>query len=188
MALTMAVGEHFAKSYGNHSATLVAKDIGAVLAGTKIKLLDVTVIPSLDLTGSDHPFDVLVNESINKMNIYFILFFQQITEWTKDIVWWNIAKTKVFTNLVSVQFWHSTCEKRITRFKTPASILMNVLNSIELEETMIQSNVTQPSSYAQLTGAELNSYMRILRVGMMGRSVLHIRFYNISESDTFDVR
>jgi putative component of toxin-antitoxin plasmid stabilization module len=47
-------------------------------------------------------------------------------------MWWNHAKTRVATSIVNVQFWHSTCKKRIRNFKAPVNILMEVKNITKL--------------------------------------------------------
>ena len=61
LALATASGEHFAKTSGKYSATLVAKDEGEHLAVTKIQLLDVVLIPSHDFDNQEHKFDIIVN-------------------------------------------------------------------------------------------------------------------------------
>jgi hypothetical protein len=60
LALTTAIGEHFVKSSGKHSATLVVKDEGINFSKTKIQVLDCILIPSQDFDLNDHPFDILV--------------------------------------------------------------------------------------------------------------------------------
>jgi hypothetical protein len=101
-------------------------------------------------------------------------------------MWWNHAKSRVATNIVNVQFWHSTCKKRIRNFKAPVNILMEVKNITNFDLEIVTGNVTVPAGYASITGRDLNPLIRVHRIGLPKHSVLHINFHNVT--DRFEVR
>ena len=110
-----------------------------------------------------------------------------MSSWSKDIMWWNLKQTRVSTNILSVQFWHSSCKKRIKRFKSPVNLLMSMTASDTFNETLIESNVTIPEEYTLISGEKLNPYIRIHRIGIIALSVVHIKFERVSYLDVFDV-
>ncbi|KYB28219.1 uncharacterized protein LOC107397705 [Tribolium castaneum] len=167
LAMTMVAGQHVSRSFGQSSATVVAKDAGKYIPHTKINLLNVTLIPSKDFHNIDHDFDLLMSV------------------WTKDLMWWNHAKTRPATSIVSVQFWHASCKKRIRHFLNYVELQLKVTKDFKTQ--LKPGNVTVPDNYLELEGDQLNKYIRVRRVGFPKHSTLYFDFFNMSDENALDV-
>jgi hypothetical protein len=60
MAMTTATGEGLIQSFGASGSTSVLKDIGTRLAQARMHVSGVVVVPSQDLVGDHHSYDILV--------------------------------------------------------------------------------------------------------------------------------
>ncbi|RZC33520.1 REJ and/or PLAT domain containing protein, partial [Asbolus verrucosus] len=186
LLMTTAMGEHDVKSSGKNSATVVARDKGSNLARTRIHLLNFTLHPSMDFADSEHPFDILV--IVAKANFPFRRrLCLQLSTWKRDLMWWNHKRTRVATSIVNVQFWHSTCKKRIRHFKAPATVHITMKDGVNFEIQLTEDEIETPKGYGNMSGGDLNSVMRVRRIAIPRHAVLHVNFYNLSLSDALDV-
>ncbi|XP_044256753.1 uncharacterized protein LOC123006379 [Tribolium madens] len=167
IAMTMAVGQHVSRRFGESSATVVAKDAGKYILSTRINLLNVTLIPSKDFHDITHNFDLLMSV------------------WTKDLMWWNHDKTRPVTSIVSVQFWHDSCKKRIRHFLNYVELQLKVTKKFETK--MKPGNVTIPEKYLQMKKEHLNRHIRVRRIGFPKHSTLYLDFFNVTEKNAIDV-
>ncbi|RZC34880.1 polycystic kidney disease protein 1-like 2, partial [Asbolus verrucosus] len=169
MAMTTAVGEKFVESFGKKSATIVGKDYGKELVQKMVRSQGVTVIPSQDWVKSEHPFDIL------------------ISTWSKDILWWNPAHTKISTDIANIQFWHSTCKDRVKKFKNPVKVFFEIRKNASFKPHIIEDTFIVPEKYSMMSENELNYHIKVRRVQLARRLALYINFHNLTKTDAFDI-
>lgn len=170
LALTTAVGEKFIEVFGKKSATVVAKDEGEVLAESKVRSQGVTLIPSPDFAGDDHTFDILMST------------------WSNDILWWNRAKTKVATDIASIEFWHSTCKQRISNFNEPAQLIFKIKDDVKDKVIFNEETFLIPEEYEQLFGEDLSRLIKVKRIALPKKWLLQIHLLQLDETDALDVK
>jgi hypothetical protein len=123
---------------------------------------------------------LLPNSSFTKIRL-------QITTWSKDILWWNSAHTQVATDMVNFEFWHSTCKERIINFDKPAKLLYEMKNNSDFASHRFEDVFVVPEGYTTMGGDELNYRIKVRRIALPKGRTLHVKFYNISEVEAFDV-
>ncbi|KYB25363.1 hypothetical protein TcasGA2_TC034437 [Tribolium castaneum] len=166
MAFVAVAGEKFSETEGLKSKTVAAKDFGYELVKVQVKSHGVTVVPSPDFKDDKHSYDIL------------------LTSWWKDIMWWNPAKTRVSTEIASVQFWHSSCKQRVTKFEKPADIYFQVKNGTRFKPKLLEDTFVVPAGYHGLTGEPLDRSVKVRRIALPPFQAIDVQF---AVSDVFDV-
>ncbi|XP_044272220.1 uncharacterized protein LOC123016069 isoform X2 [Tribolium madens] len=158
MAFVSVAGERFSETEGRRSKTVVAKDYGYELVNVEVKSHGVTVVPSQDFQKDKHSYDIL------------------LTTWSKDIMWWNPPKTRVTTDIASVQIWHSSCKQRVRKFEKPAQIYFEVRNDSNFEPKSVEDTFVVPGGYQSLTGEPLDRIVLVRRVAMSSQQAIDVEF------------
>ncbi|XP_044271854.1 polycystic kidney disease 1-related protein-like isoform X2 [Tribolium madens] len=160
MAFTTAIGEGIVKTEGKFDTTLVLKDLGKEIADSRMASDGVVLIPSQDFAGETHPFDVF------------------LTIWKQDIMWWNPNHTRVATNIAIIQFWHSTCKKRIYDFQQPVEIFFTKRPDFVFTRNS-EKNVFRISDKCGRISCN-----QILQFAVPKRRMLHVEFSNFTEKNS----
>ncbi|XP_064211142.1 uncharacterized protein LOC107398588 [Tribolium castaneum] len=160
LAFTTAIGEGVIKTEGEYDTTLVLKDLGKEIAVTKLASDGVVLIPSQDFANETHSFDVL------------------LTIWKQDILWWNPNHTCVATNIAIVQFWHSTCKKRIYEFFQPVEIFFAKRPGFVFAEK------TRNRTFRILKDCGRSSCPQVLQFAVPKRRTLHVQFFAFSQTSS----
>ena len=110
-----------------------------------------------------------------------------MTTWNNDILWWNPGFVKVYTNIVNLEFWHSTCVKRIDSFKNPVGIYFAMKNKSGFVPRMREYFVNVAEGYATMTDDELNYQINVYRIALPTKRTLHVNFRGSNTSNVFNV-
>ncbi|KAJ3643456.1 hypothetical protein Zmor_026166 [Zophobas morio] len=169
IAMATATGEGLVRAFGNQSETVVFKDTGSELTRSPVRATGVIVTVSSDFVNDEHSYDFLM------------------TTWNNDILWWNPGFVKVYTNIINLEFWHSTCVKRIDSFKNPVGIYFAMKNKSGFVPRMREYFVNVAEGYATMTDDELNYQINVYRIALPTKRTLHVNFRGSNTSNVFNV-
>lgn len=101
-------------------------------------------------------------------------------------MWWNHNKTRMATSVVSIQFWHSECKKRIRHFLNPVQVYLKV--NKQKEKRFKSGKVNVDENYLKEKPEKLNFDIRVFRIEFPRHSTLFIDFIKGANEGNFDVQ
>lgn len=101
------------------------------------------------------------------------------------MMWWNQLSIQSATNIVNLEFWHSTCVERVTSFKKPVKISLQIRNK---PSTATYKDVIRvPKDFTKLKKQELNQFIRVWRITVNYGLALRVNFPNLTEGDSYQI-
>jgi hypothetical protein len=107
--------------------------------------------------------------------------------WKKDFLWWNPSHTRLGTNIINLEFWHSTCKDRVTNFETPTDIFFERKRDYVFDLNIFHDEIIIPDGYSTMSSDDLNYEIRVHRIGLPKGRKLHVDFHNLSQTRFLDV-
>jgi hypothetical protein len=107
--------------------------------------------------------------------------------WKKDFLWWNPSHTRLDTNIINLEFWHSTCKDRVTNFETPTDIFFERKRDYVFDLNIFHDEIIIPDGYSTMSNDDLNYEIRVHRIGLPKGRKLHVDFHNLSQTRFLDV-
>lgn len=105
----------------------------------------------------------------------------------KDIMWWNPKNTHVATPIAKIQFWHSTCKKRIREFKKPVEIYFERKKHFTFPKKYMEDVLIASENCTINQTKKHFSCMKVYQFAIPRRVVFHLKFANVSMQNALKV-